>query len=408
VSRSVPAAPAWPTDAGAAGRPSRIELLILLGTLTAIGPLSIDMYLPAFPEISADLSATPSRVQLSLTTCLIGMAIGQLVTGPFSDRWGRRRPVVAGVIGYALLSLLCAIAPNAEALAALRLLHGVAGGIGVVVARAIVRDLYSGREMARFFSRLLIVFGTAPIAAPALGSLVLRFTSWRGIFVTLGMIAVLLAVATIWRLPETLPTDRRNVAGAAGTARAVRVLFTDRPFVGYVCAQALGFAGLFAYISGSPFVLQDGYGLSAAAFSVVFGVNAIGAVVLGQFNARLLNHFTPRLLFHIALTAGLLAALALLAGALTGQLWLIVAALGGYVATISMLIPNGTALALEQHGRHAGTAAAVMGAIVSTAGALAAPLVGLGGVGSAVPMAVIILGAVGLSLTAALTLTRTH
>ena len=381
-------------------------LLILLGAVTATGPLAIDMYLPAFPAISDDLDAAPARVQLTLTACLIGVALGQLIGGPLSDRWGRRRPVLAGTVGYLLLALACAAAPSAEALVGLRLLQGVAGGVGVVVARAVVRDLFSGVDAVRFTSRLLIIFGVAPIAAPALGALVLRFTSWRGIFVVLAVIAALLAVVLARWLPETLPVERRNTDGLAGIMRAARLLLTDRAFVGYALTQGLAFAGLFTYIAGSPYVLQDGFGLSPGLFSVVFGVNAVGLIALGQLNARLVRRHRPRSLFVGALVAGLVAAAALVLGAGTGELWLILPALAAYVCTIGMVLPNGTALALEAHARHAGTAAAVLGAVGSGIGALAAPLVGLAGTTSAVPMALIILGAAALSLTVMLTLAR--
>ncbi|SCG69218.1 multidrug effflux MFS transporter [Micromonospora humi] len=383
-----------------------VTLLVLLGTLTAIGPLSLDMYLPAFPAMARELGADQAGIQLSLTTCLIGLALGQLVTGPLSDRFGRRRPVLVGVVAYAVLALACAAAPTAPLLAAARFAQGLAGGMGVVVARAVVRDLYSGRDAAKYFSRLTLVFGVAPVAAPSVGSLVLRFGSWRAVFVTLAVIGVALAVAVALRLPETLPAERRSTGGLASTARTMRSLAADRVYLGYALTQGFAFAGLFAYISGSSFVFQDVFGVSAAVFSVLFGVNALALVATGQLNARLLDRFSPRRLLVTTLVVGLVTAGGVLTGALAGSLAVTAVALFAFVGSLGMVMPNSTALALDAHARHAGTAAALMGGIQSVVGALAAPLVGLGGEGSALPMAAVLAGAAALSLTAVLTLAR--
>ncbi|MER5704162.1 multidrug effflux MFS transporter [Micromonospora sp. NPDC002296] len=391
---------------GAADRGTGIGLLVLLGALTAVGPLSLDMYLPAFPAMADELRASQAQIQLSLTTCLIGMALGQLVTGPLSDRWGRRRPVLVGLVGYALLALVCAVAPNAGTLAAARFMQGFAGGTGVVVARAIVRDLYAGRAAAKYFSRLTLIFGVAPVAAPGVGSLVLRFGSWRAVFVTLAVIGLLLAAAAAWRLPETLPAERRSTGGLAGIARTMGSLLTDRVYLGYVLTQGLAFAALFAYISGSPFVLQDVFGVSSGTFSLIFGLNALALVAAGQANARLLDRFSPRVLLVATLLVGAVAAVGVLTGAVAGSLWPLAVALFVFVGTIGMVMPNSTALALDRHAGHAGTAAALLGALQSVIGALAAPLVGLGGEGSAVPMAAVLAGAAALSLAAVLTLAR--
>ncbi|MFD2766007.1 multidrug effflux MFS transporter [Micromonospora eburnea] len=397
---------ARPSVDGAARRGGGAGLLVLLGTLTALGPLSLDMYLPAFPAMTRDLHADQAQIQLSLTTCLVGFALGQLVTGPLSDRWGRRRPVLVGVTAYALLALACAAAPTAPVLAAARFVQGFAGGMGVVVARAVVRDLYSGRAAARYFSRLTLVFGVAPVAAPGVGSLVLRFGSWRSVFLTLAAIGLLLAVAVALRLPETLPAERRSTGGLAATARTMRTLAADRVYLGYALTQGFAFAGLFAYISGSSFVFQDVFGVSAAAFSLVFGLNALALVATGQANARLLDRFSPRRMLLGALLVGAMAALGVLAGALAGSLVLVAVALLVFVGSLGMVTPNSTALALDSHARHAGTAAALMGGVQSVVGALAAPVVGLGGEGSAVPMAAVLATAAALSLAAVHTLTR--
>ncbi|MEU8072196.1 multidrug effflux MFS transporter [Micromonospora sp. NPDC048169] len=383
-----------------------MTLLLLLGGLTAVGPLSLDMYLPAFPAMTRDLGADQAGIQLSLTTYLIGLAFGQLVTGPLSDRWGRRLPVLVGLVAYTVLTLACAAAPNAPLLAVARFAQGMAGGMGVVVARAVVRDLYAGRAAAKYFSRLILVFGVAPVAAPAAGSLVLRFGSWRAVFLVLAVIGAMLAVAAALRLPETLPAERRSTGGLGGTLRTMRSLLADRVYLGYALTQGFAFAGLFAYISGSSFVFQDVFGVSMMVYSVIFGVNALALVALGQANARLLDRFSPRRLLVTMLVVGLVAAAGVLTGALAGSLVVTAVPLFVFVGSIGMVMPNSTALALDAHARHAGTAAALMGGIQSVVGALAAPLVGLGGEGSALPMAVVLAGGSLLSLTAVLTMTR--
>ncbi|MFI5496229.1 Bcr/CflA family multidrug efflux MFS transporter [Actinoplanes sp. NPDC051859] len=380
-------------------------LVVMLGLVTAIGPLSLDMYLPAFPAIAADLHVQPTSVQLSLTTCLIGLALGQLVCGPLSDRWGRRRPMLLGVGAYAVCSLLCALAPSAPLLAGTRLLQGFAGGVGVVVARAIVRDLYSGVEAAKFFSQLTLIFGVAPIAAPLLGSAVLKVTSWHGIFVVLGVIAALLTALLAWRMPETLPEDRRSPGGLRDTARTARSLLADRVYVGYTLAQSFVFAAMFSYLSGSPFVFQDGYGMSPTLFSVLFGVNACALIGLSQANGRLLDRFAPRGLLRTALVTQALAGVLVLVAALLGALIALAAGLFVMVGVIGMVMPNATALALDRHPDRAGTAAAVMGGIQSVIAALAAPLVGLSDPGKGVPMAAAVLTFAVAALLAMLLLT---
>jgi MFS transporter, DHA1 family, multidrug resistance protein len=381
------------------------QLIAILGLTTAIGPLSIDMYLPAFPAIAADLHVPAAQVQLSLTTCLIGLAVGQLICGPLSDRWGRRRPIVAGLAAYVLVSLLIALAPSAPVLVALRFVQGLAGGTGVVVARAIVRDLYSGVRAAKFFSRLTLIFGVAPIAAPSLGSAVLRLTSWHGIFVALGVLALLLLVLVVARLPETLPPERRSPGGVADTLRTARTLFADKTYLGYALCQSFAFAAMFAYISGSPFVLQNGYGLSPTVFSLLFGVNALGLIALSQLNGRLLDRFSPRTLLIATLTLETAAALVVLGGAALALLIVVAAGLFVLVSALGMVTPNATALALDRHPRRAGTAAAVLGGIQSVIAAAAAPLVGIGAPGAGTPLALVITAFATAALLAVLALT---
>ena len=381
-------------------------MVVMLGLVTAVGPLSIDMYLPAFPEISHELGVPAAQVQLSLTACLVGIAGGQLVGGPLSDRFGRRGPAIAGLSAYAIFSFLIALSPSAPVLIGLRLLQGLAGGTGVVVARAIVRDLHSGVAAARFFSRLTLIFGLAPILAPSLGSAVLRFTSWHGIFVALGVLATLLTMLLAARLPETLPVSRRTSGGLGTTLRLAKPLFGDRSYVGYTLALGLSFAALFAYLANSPFVLQDGYRLSPTTFSLLFGLNAVGLTALSQVNARLLNRFSTRSLLIASQCAQTAAGLMLVGSALAGSLPGVAGGLFLLVGTIGMIQPNATALALETHADRAGTAAAVMGGIQPVVAAVLAPLAGLGAIGTGVPMAVLILGCAVASLLTVALLTR--
>jgi MFS transporter, DHA1 family, multidrug resistance protein len=368
-----------------------VQLVLILGALTAFGPLSIDMYLPSLPSLSRDLGASASAAQLTLSACLLGLALGQVVAGPLSDTLGRRRPLLAGLGAYALVSVLCAVAPSVNVLVALRLVQGVAGAAGIVIARAIVRDKYTGIAAARFFSRLMLVSGIAPIAAPLIGGLILRFTSWRGVFIVLAVVvtSVLLAAAT--GLAESLPADRRQSGELRTTLTTFRRLLTDRAFVGYALSCGLAFAAMFSYISGSPFVIQDIYGLSPQAFSFIFGTNALGIGIAGQISGRLVGRVSPRRLLAGGLTATAVGGAALLLMVI-GHIGLvgILPALFVVVASIGMVLPNATALALADHPRTAGSASALLGVLQFAIGAAAAPLVGVAGSGTALPMALII------------------
>ena len=373
-------------------RVERARLFVLLGGLTAFGPLSIDMYLPGLPAIARDLSASESVIQLTLTACLIGLALGQVVAGPVSDALGRRRPLLVGVAGYAIASLLCALAPSAPALVGLRLLQGLTGAAGIVIARAIVRDMYSGSAAARYFSRLILIMGLAPILAPVLGGQVLRFTSWHGIFVVLAGISLLLLVGAAAGLPETLPVARRREGNLADTGRTFRRLAKDSLFVGYALSGGLGFGAMFAYIAGSPFVLQGIYHVSPQTFSLIFGANALGFVITSQVNGSLVSRVPPERLLLGGLITGAIGGLSLLAVVAIGGLGLaaIVPPLFVLVSSIGFVVPNAIALALSRHPEAAGTGSALLGVIQSGVGAIGAPLVGLAGNSSALPMATVI------------------
>jgi MFS transporter, DHA1 family, multidrug resistance protein len=386
----------------------RARLFVLLGGLTAFGPLSIDMYLPALPAIGRDLAASESVIQLTLTACLVGLALGQVLAGPLSDRLGRRRPLLVGVAAYVLASLLCATAPSAPVLVGFRLVQGLAGAAGIVIARAIVRDLYVGSAAARYFSRLVLIMGLAPILAPVIGAQVLRFTSWHGIFLTLAVVAALLWLGAAVGLPETLPVARRSDGGLLGTLATFRSLLADARFIGYALSAGLAFGAMFAYISGSPFVLQGIYRVSPQTFSLIFGINALGFVVASQINGSLVGRIPPARLLVVGLLMSATAGIVLLLVVLIGGLGLaaFLPPLFFLVSSVGFIVPNATALALSRRPNAAGTGSALLGVIQSGVGAAGAPLVGVAGISSALPMAgVIAASGTGAILAFALTTT---
>ena len=381
-------------------------MFVLLGGLTAFGPLSIDMYLPALPAIGRDLAASESVIQLTLTACLVGLALGQILAGPLSDRLGRRRPLLIGVAAYVLASLLCATAPVAPVLVGFRLVQGLAGAAGIVIARAIVRDLYVGSAAARYFSRLVLIMGLAPILAPVIGAQVLRFTSWHGIFLTLALVAALLWLAAAVGLPETLPAARRSDGGLRGTLAIFRALLADARFIGYALSGGLAFGAMFAYISGSPFVLQGIYHVSPQTFSLIFGTNALGFVIASQVNGSLVGWVPPARLLVAGLITAATAGIVLLLVVLVGGLGLVAVLppLFFLVSSVGFIVPNATALALSRRPNAAGTGSALLGVIQSGVGAIGAPLVGVAGISSALPMAgVIAISGSGAILAFALT-----
>lgn len=390
-------------------RIERARLFVLLGGLTAFGPLSIDMYLPALPAISRDLVASESLIQLTLTACLIGLALGQLLAGPLSDTLGRRRPLLVGVAIYVLASLLCALAPSAILLVLFRLVQGLAGAAGIVIARAVVRDMYAGVAAARYFSRLILVMGVAPILAPVLGSQVLRISSWHGIFLVLALVTAVLFVSALVWLPETLPAHLRRAGSLRDTGRRFGVIARDTRFIGYALSAGLAFGAMFAYISGSPFVLQGIYHVSPQTFSVIFGLNALGFVVTSQINGSLVSRIAPSRLLMGGLIGTAIGGLALLGVLLVGGLGLaaVLVPLFVLVSSIGFVVPNATALALSRHAEAAGTGSALLGVIQSGIAAFGAPLVGLAGISSAVPMgSVIAIASAGAIVTYVLTSTR--
>ena len=384
--------PARPvTDAAPSPHRARLRLIVILGSLSAFGPLSIDMYLPALPALRRELETGASGAQATLSACLLGLALGQLLAGPLSDALGRRRPLLIGLVAYAAVSLLCALAPSVTALVVLRFGQGFAGAAGIVIARAVVRDLYSGVAAARFFSLLMLVNGLAPILAPIFGAQLLRFTSWRGVFVALAVVGGGLLLAAATGLAETLPSARRRSGGTRDTLRTFRRLLRDPAFVGRALPAGMAIAAMFAYIAGSPFVLQEIHGVSERQFSFLFGMNALGLMLASQINGRLVGRVPLARLLIGGLIGNASGGLALLSVILAGGgLAGVLPSLFLLVASLGFVLPNATALALSRFPETAGSASALIGLLQYAIGAAAAPLVGIAGERDARPMAVVI------------------
>ncbi|MFD7101772.1 multidrug effflux MFS transporter [Streptomyces celluloflavus] len=389
--------------APAASRRTSLLVTLVLGGLTAVPPLSMDMYLPALPEVTSALHSPAATVQLTLTTCLAGMALGQMIVGPMSDRWGRRRPLLVGMVIYVLATALCAVATSAELLIAFRLLQGLAGAAGIVIARAVVRDLYDGVAMARFFATLMLISGVAPVVAPLIGGQILQVTDWRGVFVVLTVVGVLLTLLVWRKLHETLPPERRHSGGLGQTLRTMRDLLADRAFSGYLLVGAFAFAALFAYISASPFVVQEIYGASPQVFSLLFGINSVGLVAVGQLNGKVL---VGRVSLDKVLGIGLVlitvaaTALLLMSSGVFGTVGLVPMAAGLFVlmSAMGLVMPSTNTQALLRTPHAAGSASALLGTSTFLLGSVASPLVGIAGERTAVPMAVVQLSCAVLAL----------
>jgi DHA1 family bicyclomycin/chloramphenicol resistance-like MFS transporter len=375
-------------------RPGTARTALTLGAFVALGPLTVDMYLPALPTIADDLRTTSAMVQLTLTGTLVGLALGQLVLGPLSDAFGRRRPLLAGTALHVVASLLVLVAPSIAVLGLLRFLQGVGTAAGAVIALAVVRDLFEGRAAATMLSRLFLVIGAAPVLAPTIGGEVLRLTSWRGVFLLLAVYGLLLLAVGALTVRETLPPARRSTAGLAGTLRGYRLLFRDRTYVGLVLVAGLTMAGLFSYVSGSSFVFQDQFGLDEQQFGLLFGAGAVWLIAATQLNPVVLRWFSPAQVLVAGTVVGALAGavLLVLAGTGTGGLWAVALPLWVVLFGSGLALPNAPALALSRHGEAAGTAAALLGAVQFGVGAVVAPLVGVLG-NDAVAMGAVVVGA---------------
>ncbi|MDU0154571.1 Bcr/CflA family efflux MFS transporter [Bacillus cabrialesii] len=369
----------------------RLALAFLLGMLAILGPLNIDMYLPSFPEIADDLSASASLVQLSLTACLVGLTIGQLIVGPVSDAQGRRKPLLICIFLFALSSLFCALSPNITTLVAARFLQGFTASAGLVLSRAIVRDVFTGRELSKFFSLLMVITAVAPMVAPMTGGaiLLLPFATWHTIFHVLMIIGFLLVLLIALRLKETLPPEKRIPSSIGTSVKTMGSLLKDRSFMGYALTVGFIHGGSFAYVSGTPFVYQDIYGVSPQVFSILFGINGLaiisGSFIIGRFGGII----HEKSLLRIAVITAMIATAVLLTMTMIhGPLATLVISIFIYMITIGMVLTSTFTLAMEKQGHRAGSASALLGMLPLLLGSIVSPLVGINET-TAIPMGAI-------------------
>ena len=384
-----------------------VALSTLLMLLTVFGPISMDLYLPVLPELTNELGASTSTAQFTLTACLVGLALGQVIAGPLSDRYGRRVPLLIGIIAYVAASLLCAVSPSILTLIAARVVQGLAGAVGIVIAQAAGRDVYEGGALIRFYGRLTVLGGLAAIIGPVLGGQLAQLTNWRGLFVFLAVIGALLLVATLAIFGETLPRHQRTSGGMKQTGRDFHTLFSDRLFVGAVLVAGLTYAALFAYLSGATYILQGTYGLSPQMYSFAFGVNSAGFMFFGYLGGRTAEKWSERGTLVIGVTMTAAGSIGLLATGLWSlPLPVILASLFVLASGTAFASPPTTSLALARYPSVAGTASSILGCARFGLGGIAAPLVGIGGAQAVLPLGIVTVSAVLLAVIAHLAYIR--
>jgi DHA1 family bicyclomycin/chloramphenicol resistance-like MFS transporter len=383
----------------AAARRLPVMIIVVLGVLSGIASLSLDTYLPALPAIADEFSVGRAEAQLTLTACLVGIAVGQLVVGPWSDAVGRRLPLLIGASGYTAASIACVFAPEIASLVAFRFVQGFAAAVGLVVARAVIRDLATGPLAVRAYSQLATAGAIAPVVAPLLGAAILLVASWRGVFVVLGMLGVVLTLLLAGFVRESHPRELRRGASPAATWRSFGTVLSDRRFVAHLGVGGFSAVMLFAYISGSPFVFQSQFGATPIQFAVAFAVNGLGIAVFSQINARLAPRVGSGLLLRIALiiqstAAAALGVVALLAPREPSSIPALMIVLFGVIAPMGLVMPNYIARGMSRAGQNAGAASAFIGAATFLVGGIVSPLTGLGDPIGTVAV-LIALGAVG-------------
>ena len=388
-------------DTDSAARRVGPVLATLLMLLTVFGPISMDLYLPVLPALTEELGATASSAQLTLTTCLIGLAIGQVIAGPLSDRFGRRWPLIIGVMAYVAASVFCAVSPGITTLIIARLVQGLAGAVGIVIAQAAGRDVYEGGALIRHYGRLTVLGGLAAIVGPFIGGQLALFMDWRGIFLFLAAIGVVLLAGVLIFFGETLPLDQRTTGGLRQTARDFKELLSNRLFVGAVLISGLSYAALFAYLSGATYILQGGYGLSPQGYALAFGANSAGFMIFGWIAGRTSERWSERGTLFVGVAMSGLGASGLLAtGIWHLPLPIVLASLFVLASGVAFASPPATSLALADYPELAGTASSVLGCARFGLGGVAAPLVGIGGGEDVLPLGIVTAVSIALAVVA--------
>lgn len=376
-----------------------IRFAFMLAMFSALGPFTFDMYLPSFPQMMTFFGTTASTIQVSLTACLLGLALGQLTMGALSDVHGRRKPLIIAMILYCLSSLGCAFAPTIGIFIALRFIQGFAVSAGTI-SSAIARDKFDGVELTKFFSLISVMSSVAPLLAPLAGSAVISFTKWEGVFLFLGLLGFILSITTTWKLEESLPEEKRIRSNVKGMFGNFKSLILSPTFMGYALAQGFMLGGIFAYVGGTPFVYQKIYGVSPQVFSMLFALNGIVLILASQMVRKLVGRFSERRILHFGLTLSFIASSTAVIVVLThGPLFSLVIPLVLYVASMGLIGPVSFTLAMNSQGHIAGSASALLGVIPFLLGCVSSPLVGIAGEYSAVPLGIILLTASLLSIS---------
>lgn len=369
----------------------RVHFILLMGALTSLIPFTIDMYLPAFPILADVYETNATSVQLSLTACLLGLALGQLITGALSDVQGRRKPLLISLVAYIVASVACIFAPNIYIFVLLRFVQGFAASGGLVISRAIVRDVSNGAELTRLFALLMVVNNLVPLLAPSVGSGVLLFADWRGIFFVLTVLGIVLLLVSAFRLKESLPPEKRVPSNLKATFSNFAGILKNRQFTGYALAQGFLIGGVFAYVSGTPFIYQNVYGVSPQTFSLLFGMNGIGLIIGSYAVGRFSHVWSEKRFLETALYTATTAGAGLLAVVLLdGPLLAVVIPIFFFITSIGVVGTAAFTLAMESQGHVAGSASALLGLLPFILGAATAPLVGIAGEDTAVPMGLVI------------------